>query len=41
MSQHCAMPQYIVSACSRMFVFLSDHLRNVFKDMKLWPLLLG
>ena len=25
------MPPYIMSACSRMFVFLSDHFRNVFK----------
>ena len=31
MSQHGAMPPYIMSACSRMFVFLSDHFRNVFK----------
>lgn len=31
MSQHGAMPPYIVSACSRMFVFLCDHFRNVFK----------
>ena len=31
MSQHGAMPPYIVSGCSRIFVFLSDHFRNVFK----------